>query len=396
MINLRIFSCGGIIKKNNKIILIKTNFNYFSTLKNYENYYKFILSSNKICIGSNRTFFNQNVNNKTVSKIIDNYTIYNKKKLLEKYANFNSFSKNEYNDTNLFRNLKRKGEVKKNNENENENDNDNNNMNINTKKNDVNYDNKYLKMDDNITYDKSRQEKRNRIFKRNYLKNMHSLLLTKKIKEALNGLKSKHSYRILMKRIKTEKKKINYVLIKYQLKKDNLKINFNEHIYRRAIINTKTKIFTFLKRNNNKSLMDIYYEEKKKYKLRKQKLYELQEKFIKNSKIAQSSIKKFFKKYGYVGLATYFIIFLITFCSSYFFVHYKYISLSDLKYISEKMHLNKYIDEDLHKKIDSLWGELLFAYIASKISEPLRIVITILITPYIAKVIKLKKKSRIL
>ncbi|CRG95010.1 conserved Plasmodium protein, unknown function [Plasmodium gallinaceum] len=392
MINLRIFSCGGIIKENNKRILIKTNLNYFSTLKNHEKYYrKFICPSNKICIGPKKTFFNLNVNHiNATCKIIDNCTIYNKKKILQKCVNFNSLSNNEHSDTNLFSNLKGKEEMKKNNVD----DNGNNNMNIEKKK--MNYDIKYLKKNENIPYDKNGKSKRNKLFKRNYLKNMHSLLLTKKIKESLNGLKSRHSYKILMKRIKIEKNKINSILIKYQIKKGNLKINFNEHIYRKAIINTKTKIFTFLKRNNNKSLMDIYYEEKKKYKLRKQKLFELQEKFIKNSKIAQSSIKKFFKKYGYVGLTTYFIIFLITFCCSYFCVHYKYISLSDLKYVSEKIHLNKYIDEDLHKKIDSLWGELLFAYIASKISEPLRIVITILITPYIAKVIRLKKKSRIL
>ncbi|KAI4836488.1 hypothetical protein MKS88_004285 [Plasmodium brasilianum] len=234
------------------------------------------------------------------------------------------------------------------------------------------------------------------LFKGTYFKNVHSLLLSKKIKETLTNLKSRHGYKIIMKRIKIEKKKINYILTKYHIiSTGNVKYNLNEHIYRKAVINTKTKIFTFLKRYNNKSLIDIYYEEKTKYKVRKQKLYELQEKIIKNSKIAQSSVKKFFKKYGYVGLGTYFIVFLMTFCSSYFFVHFKYISLSDLKYISEKMHLNKYIDDDLHKKIDSVWGEILFAYIASKIAEPLRIVITILITPYIAKVIKLKKRGRL-
>ncbi|CAX64324.1 hypothetical protein PFUGPA_03177 [Plasmodium falciparum Palo Alto/Uganda] len=230
----------------------------------------------------------------------------------------------------------------------------------------------------------------------NYLKNMYFLLLSKRMKECLYNLKCKHSYRRLMKRIKKEKDKINNIFLKYQIKKGNIKSHFNEHTYRKALMNMKKNIFTSLKRNRNKSIMDVYYEEKKKYKLRKQKLLELQTKIRKNSQIAHSSIKRFFKKYGYVGLGTYFFVFLLTFCSSYFFVHFKYISLADLKYVSEKMHLNKYIDDDLHKKIDSLWGELIFAYVASKITEPIRIVITILITPYIARAIKFKKKSRLL
>ncbi|SOV81229.1 conserved Plasmodium protein, unknown function [Plasmodium sp. gorilla clade G3] len=230
----------------------------------------------------------------------------------------------------------------------------------------------------------------------NYLKNMYFLLLSKRMKECLYNLKCKHSYRRLMKRIKKEKEKINNIFLKYQIKKGNIKIHFNEHTYRKALMNMKKNIFTSLKRNRNKSIMDVYYEEKKKYKLRKEKLLELQTKIRKNSQIAHSSIKRFFKKYGYVGLGTYFFVFLLTFCSSYFFVHFKYISLTDLKYVSEKMHLNKYIDDDLHKKIDSLWGELIFAYVASKITEPIRIIITILITPYIARAIKFKKKSRLL
>ncbi|CAC9698913.1 conserved Plasmodium protein, unknown function [Plasmodium sp. DRC-Itaito] len=249
----------------------------------------------------------------------------------------------------------------------------------------------------NIPDDNKKDLKKGQNFlKINYLKNMYFLLLSKRMKECLYNLKCKHSYRRLMKRIKKEKDKINHIFLKYQIKKGNIKIHFNEHTYRKALMNMKKNIFTSLKRNRNRSIIDVYYEEKQKYKLRKQKLLELQTKIRKNSQIAHSSIKRFFKKYGYVGLGTYFFVFLLTFCSSYFFVHFKYISLADLKYLSEKMHLNKYIDDDLHKKIDSLWGELIFAYVASKITEPIRIIITILITPYIARAIKFKKKSRLL
>lgn len=229
----------------------------------------------------------------------------------------------------------------------------------------------------------------------NYLQNTHSLLVTKKIKEALSKLKDKNSYKVISKKIKKEKNKINALLSIYHLKKGSLKQNFNEHIYRKAIIHTKTKIFQALKKNKQRSLIDIYYEEKRKYKLRKEKLLEVQGKLITNSRLAQMNVKKFFQKYGYVGLGTYFVVFFLTFSCCYFFVHFKYISLADITYWSEKMHLTKYMSDDLQKKIDSLWGELIFAYIASKITEPVRIVITILITPYIAKVIRLKKSSRI-
>ncbi|KJP89880.1 hypothetical protein AK88_00336 [Plasmodium fragile] len=229
----------------------------------------------------------------------------------------------------------------------------------------------------------------------NYLQNAHSLLVTKKIKEALSNLRDKHSYRVISKKIKKEKNKINALLSIYHLKKGSLKQNLNEHIYRKAIMHTKTKIFQVLKKNNKRSIMDIYYEEKRKYKLRKEKLLELQEKLFTNSRLAKINVKKFFKKYGYIGFGTYFVVFVLTFSCSYLFVHFKYISLADLTYWSEKMHLTKYMNDDLQKKIDSVWGELIFAYIASKITEPVRIVITILITPYIAKVIRLKRSSRI-
>ncbi|GAB67774.1 hypothetical protein PCYB_123400 [Plasmodium cynomolgi strain B] len=218
-----------------------------------------------------------------------------------------------------------------------------------------------------------------------YLQNAHSLLVTKKIKEALSKLRDKHSYKVISKKIKKEKNKINALLSIYHLKKGSLKQNLSEHTYRKAIMNAKTKIFQVLKKNKERSLIDIYYEEKRKYKVRKEKLLELQKKLITNSRVAQINVKKFFQKYGYIGLGTYFVVFFLTFSCCYFFVHFKYISLADLTYWSEKMHLTKYMNDDLQKKIDSLWGELIFAYIASKVTEPVRIVITILITPYIAK-----------
>ncbi|GAW82278.1 hypothetical protein, conserved [Plasmodium gonderi] len=253
----------------------------------------------------------------------------------------------------------------------------------------------YTPYDRKTIYKNDRVINKNKIFKGNYFKNVHSLLLTKKIKDALNKLKDKHSYKIIMKRIKQEKNKINSVLSIYQIKKGNFKNNFNEHVYRKAIIHTKTKIFQVLKKIKINHLWIYTMKKKKKYKLRKQKLLELQEKFIKNSKLAHINVKNFFKKYGYIGLGTYFVVFLVTFCCSYFFVHFKYISLADITYWSEKTHLKKYINDDLHKKIDSLWGELIFAYIASKVTEPVRIIITILITPYIAKIIRIKRSSRI-
>lgn len=110
---------------------------------------------------------------------------------------------------------------------------------------------------------------------------MYFLLLSKRMKECLYNLKCKHSYRRLMKRIKKEKDKINNIFLKYQIKKGNIKSHFNEHTYRKALMNMKKNIFTSLKRNRNKSIMDVYYEEKKKYKLRKQKLLELQTKIRK-------------------------------------------------------------------------------------------------------------------
>ncbi|CDU20103.1 conserved protein, unknown function [Plasmodium yoelii] len=406
--NIRRISHFGIFTENNKIKQINTNFRYLNDTVFKDNGYPVnrIIYPKKFyveCINSNNNdiytthFVNvelKNRNNNIFKNVIINKYIssYNKNNYLKCLENFHSISrKHNHNDGDLGSNEKwtsEKDETKKKKKNE---------QTSYVDKNYINNHNNTLNNNNNQISRINKTHNKNNIWGRgkSYLKNVHSILITKKIKEMLINFKSKHSYKIIVKRIEMEKKLFINILKKYKMKSDSLKHNSSEEIYRKAIMNTKKKISIFLRRNSNKSFMDIYYEEKKKYKLRKEKLLQSQEKLINKSKIAHSNIKNFFKKYGYVGLGTYFCVFLITFCASYFFVHFKYISLSDLKYLSEKMHLNKYIDDNLHKKIDSLWGELIFAYIASKITEPLRIVITVIITPYIAKVIRIKRGSRI-
>ncbi|SBT78135.1 conserved Plasmodium protein, unknown function [Plasmodium ovale] len=425
--NIRKFYCGGILKEYNKIKIVKNNLKKLNTFfKDNQDLCKYTLYPKKFYIGHNYKEFVISQNEIHNKNSINNYPfitassnscniLYSKNKWFMLHTNFHFIAKKvEHASQDSCCNgkpssLNGKEEEKKLNEQDNENDfPKSNNINSKSRKygcaplEEVRKDtectrkNNYLQNKHDNLQDSYLGSSKSKVLKGNYLKNVHSLLITKKIKETLTNLKSKHSYKIVVKRIQMEKKKINAILTKYQIKRtENVMYSSDEHTYRKAIINTKKKIFTLLKRNNNKSFMDIYYEEKTKYKLRKEKLFQSQEKLIKNSKIAHTSIKNFFKKYGYVGLGTYFVVFLVTFCCSYLFVHFKYISLADLKYLSEKMHLNKYIDDDLHKKIDSLWGELIFAYIASKITEPVRIVITVIITPYIAKVIRFKKGSRI-
>ncbi|KEG04874.1 conserved protein, unknown function [Plasmodium vinckei vinckei] len=394
--NIRGISHLGIFTENNKIKQINTNLRYFNATFFKDNGYPvnriiypktfYVNCINKNSSNSNNIYSPhfgnvklKNRNNNIFKNVIINKYVssYNQNSYLKCLEHFHSVSsKDNHNDGNGTKGKSEK--VKKTHE-----------QARNLDKNDIN--------NNEISGINDKSLNKNNIWGRgkSYLKNVHSLLITKNIKEMLVHFKSKHSYKIVVKRIQMEKKLFINILKKYKMKSESLKNNSSEEIYRKAIMNTKKKISTFLKRNSNKSFMDIYNEEKNKYKLRKEKLLKSQEKLINKSKIAHSNIKNFFKKYGYVGLGTYFGVFLITFCASYFFVHFKYISLSDLKYLSEKMHLNKYIDDDLHKKIDSLWGELIFAYIASKVTEPLRIVITVIITPYIAKVIRIKRGSRI-
>ncbi|CXI99743.1 conserved Plasmodium protein, unknown function [Plasmodium berghei] len=414
--NIRRISHYGIFTENNKIKQINTNFRYLNDTifkdngypmniiiypKNF--YAEYINKNNSNSNNNNNNdiytphFGNvklKNRNNNIFKNVITNKYVssYNKNNYLKCLEKFHSISsKNNHNDGDLGLNGKWTNEKDEKQKKTHEQTSYIDKNDINNYNNTLNNNNKQLSGINNKTYNKNNIWGRGKF----YLKNVHSILITKKIKEMLINFKSKHSYKIVIKRIEMEKKLFINILKKYKMKSDSLKHNSSEEIYRKAIMNTKKKISIFLRRNSNKSFMDIYYEEKKKYKLRKEKLLQSQEKLINKSRIAHSNIKNFFKKYGYVGLGIYFGVFLITFCASYFFVHFKYISLSDLKYLSEKMHLNKYIDDNLHKKIDSLWGELIFAYIASKITEPLRIVITVIITPYIAKVIRIKKGSRI-
>ncbi|CAD2101717.1 conserved protein, unknown function [Plasmodium vinckei lentum] len=414
--NIRRISHLGIFTENNKIKQINTNLRYFNDTFFKDNgypvnsiiypnnfYVNYINKNSRNCNSNNNGIYTphfgnvelKNRNNNIFKNVIINKYVSscNQNNYLKGLENFHSISsKHNHNDGDLSSNGKwTKGKSEKDEEQKKIHE-----QTSHLDKNDIN-NNALNKNDNQIPEINDKSHNKNNIWGRgkNYLKNVHSLLITKSIKEMLIHFKSKHSYKIVVKRIQMEKKLFINILKKYKMKSESLKNNSSEEIYRKAIMNTKKKISTFLKRNSNKSFMDIYNEEKNKYKLRKERLLKSQEKLINKSKIAHSNIKNFFKKYGYVGLGTYFGVFLITFCASYFFVHFKYISLSDLKYLSEKMHLNKYIDDDLHKKIDSLWGELIFAYIASKVTEPLRIVITVIITPYIAKVIRIKRGSRI-
>ncbi|VWU50817.1 conserved protein, unknown function [Hepatocystis sp. ex Piliocolobus tephrosceles] len=413
----------------------KKNFNY--EIFNYENfnYKKFNCENfnNKLTLNNSHLKVNKNCNynlfcfNKYKFSNVDKkcYSLlrrpsYYEKKFPFPFYNktfFSTINKSEKNEKKQNRNNKKTERYKNIN-----NDSGENKFSNNTDKTDeTTYGNTPLHSNTHVSDGKNQQDptkviNKNRNLKKFNLLNDHSLLVTKKIKDILTKLKDKHNYKIIMKRIQKEKQKINHILVKYNKKAEKLKLYSKEHIYRTAIMNTKKKISNFLKRNNsnnnitidgnikennnintknNRFFMDIYYEEKTKYKLRKEKLFKAQQEFINKSKIAQSRLKAFFKKYGYVGIGTYFTVFLITFGCSYLCVHFKYISLSDLTYYAEKMHLSKYITDDVHKKIDSLWGELIFAYIASKITEPVRILITIIITPYIAKIIRLKKGSRL-
>lgn len=94
-------------------------------------------------------------------------------------------------------------------------------------------------------------------------------------------------------------------------------------------------------------------------------------------------VSRFIRQYGFVGVATYLGIYLATLFSLYTLISSGAIAGSDI--LSALKSLG--IGGELLDRIDPKAGNFAIAWIAAKFTEPLRLGITIALTPWIARVV---------
>jgi hypothetical protein len=105
-------------------------------------------------------------------------------------------------------------------------------------------------------------------------------------------------------------------------------------------------------------------------------------------------ITKFLKEYGIPGVTVHFSLYFITWAGLYLGIDYGLIKVSDVQKLVRKVGLDKYVDMDnLENKKTAT--SVAIAWILTKFTQPLRIALTIAITPFIMRILRLKKKQLI-
>uniref|UniRef100_A0A0G4G9H7 DUF1279 domain-containing protein n=1 Tax=Chromera velia CCMP2878 TaxID=1169474 RepID=A0A0G4G9H7_9ALVE len=122
--------------------------------------------------------------------------------------------------------------------------------------------------------------------------------------------------------------------------------------------------------------------------LRRQRFKDLQERFKKNSTKAAHGIMGLWKKYGWYGVGTYVAVYLGTLAGLYGAVSQGLFTKEHAAQLVERFHLEGHIPMSKLEGVDSAWGRLLLAWIGTKIVEPVRAVVAIGLTPFVARVLR--------
>ena len=97
-------------------------------------------------------------------------------------------------------------------------------------------------------------------------------------------------------------------------------------------------------------------------------------------------VKQFVRKYGITGVVVYFGIYYLTWASFYIALQENWLGAGDVMEFAKKWGLEKYLDTDDHK--NKKVANIGLAWILTKFTEPLRFAATILVTPYVLKVVQ--------
>jgi hypothetical protein len=94
------------------------------------------------------------------------------------------------------------------------------------------------------------------------------------------------------------------------------------------------------------------------------------------------------RKYGYTGVVVYIFIYILTLAGFFTSIFFDFIKSENLVKYAEKIPFFHTINMKGPTHLDSIWGQFAFAWLATKIVEPLRLCLTITITPKIFRVIQ--------
>lgn len=123
-------------------------------------------------------------------------------------------------------------------------------------------------------------------------------------------------------------------------------------------------------------------------KNRREQLQELRKKTMEKSQQAKTSAVTLWRKYGYVGIAVYFAIYLGTLAGFYTAVNCGMLTADQVNSWISKLHLSGHIKADTVQRVDTQWGKLLLAWVATKVVEPLRLFLAVTATPSVARLLK--------
>lgn len=121
---------------------------------------------------------------------------------------------------------------------------------------------------------------------------------------------------------------------------------------------------------------------------RRAQMLKAKESFKKKSKQAGHGLMALWRRYGYVGVAVYMSVYGGSMGLAFLSLRGGILTSDHIRSLAEKFNMKELIKEENFNKADSKWGQLVIAWIAVKVIEPLRAITTIAITPSVAKLLR--------
>ncbi|ORM40894.1 uncharacterized protein BXIN_1735 [Babesia sp. Xinjiang] len=118
--------------------------------------------------------------------------------------------------------------------------------------------------------------------------------------------------------------------------------------------------------------------------LRRKKMKELKEKVVKNSTALKLSAMFAIKKYGKLGAGIYLGVYVVTLIFMNILTFNGYLSSNDLRRVLERINITHFQVPDM----DSYFAKFTVAYIATKVVEPLRFIVSLLLVMAVNRAMK--------
>jgi hypothetical protein len=98
-------------------------------------------------------------------------------------------------------------------------------------------------------------------------------------------------------------------------------------------------------------------------------------------------ITQFLKEYGAIGVTVHFSLYFFTWACMYIAIDYGLITVDDVKKWIKKLKLDAYIDTNKLENTKRATS-IALAWILTKLTQPLRIMLTIGVTPFLVRIIR--------